>query len=316
MKTDNAELVTIAKESGLAETKVEGLLSRFGESFSSTKQALEDAKGITVTKEDDVAGMDKARTARLRLKNIRIATENTRKELKEQSLRESKAIDGMANIIKAMIIPAEEHLEKQEKFAENLAQERALRIEAERLNTLLTLTDTPYVYSFKNMEQEVFDTLVAELKTAKAEKEVAEKKAEADRIAAEKEAAAEQERIRQENSKLKAEAEVKEAAFSKERAAAEAKLKAERDAREAAEKIERDRQVEEARKKAELEEKERQALLSPDKDKLVVFANAIQTIKTTRLPAVKSKQAQDVINEIEFKLGELYEFINQKAKEL
>lgn len=331
---ENTELATIAKQNGLEDSKVNGLLSRFGDSFQTATKAMEWSKTVNVTNENQTDLMKQARTARLKLKDIRVKVEHTRKELKEQSLREGKAIDGMANIIKAMIVPAEEHLEKQEKFAENLAAERKARITAERLNKLSELTDTPELYSYENMSDEIFDNLINELKAAKKNQEAAAKKAEEDRIAAEKEAITEQERIRSENDKLKAEAEAKEKALAEERArveaerkaaddlarkereAVEAKLKAEREKLELAERAEAQRKAEEERKTAEAQEKERQALLAPDHDKLVTFANAIHAIKNTKLPAVKTKQAQDIVNQIETKLVELENFINTKAKEL
>ena len=47
-----------------------------------------------------------------------------RKELKEESLRKGKAIDGVANIIKFLIEPVEKYLEDQEKFIEKLEQQK------------------------------------------------------------------------------------------------------------------------------------------------------------------------------------------------
>jgi hypothetical protein len=44
--------------------------------------------------------------------------------LKEQALREGKAVDGIANVLKALIVPLEEHLDKQERFVEIRAEEQ------------------------------------------------------------------------------------------------------------------------------------------------------------------------------------------------
>ena len=140
----------------------------------------------------------------------------------------------------------------------------------------------------------------------------------------------EAEKVRQaerdaENLKLKKEAEAKEVEMQKEREAnakKEAKAQAEakkiQDAKDAEIKLERDKRealeaethrivAENNAKQAEIdnavikereekEEAERQALLSPDKDKLIAFAKAVETIRTTKLPAVKTKQAQEAIN--------------------
>lgn len=338
----DTELVVIAKESGLEQPKIDGLLSKFGESFEQTRQAIELAKGINVTSEDQTEEMEQAGIARKELKNIRVAVEHTRKELKEQSLREGKAIDGMANIIKAMIVPVEEHLEKQEKFAENLAKERKQRLIAERMSTLMGLTDTPTMYAYENMEQEAFDKLVEELKAAKEAKELAAQKAEAERIAAEKAAAVEQERIRKENAKLKAEAEAREVAMAKERAQAEAarkaaeetarkereaieakaakeraeveaKLAKEREAREAAEKLEAERKAKIAAQQAAEQAAKTKALLAPDKEKLMAFADTIDRLE---LPNLANREAGKLLDETKDFLNRISMNLRNKAKEL
>src|SRR5450755_2638315 len=115
---DSSELSVIAEDSGLEPTKVEGLLANFGTAYANAKVLANGATDLIVTDEAQADIMQDARRRRLAIKAVRVEVENTRKSLKEQSLREGKAIDGMANIIKALIIPVEEHLEKQEKFAE------------------------------------------------------------------------------------------------------------------------------------------------------------------------------------------------------
>src|SRR5713226_7711522 len=112
--TDDLKL--IITQSGLAENKVQELMSNFSTAFNEARALVDSSKDIIVTSEDQIEEMSKAREARLKLKNLRVTVENTRKELKEQSLREGKAIDVAANIIKALIAPVEEHLEKQEQF--------------------------------------------------------------------------------------------------------------------------------------------------------------------------------------------------------
>lgn len=307
------ELTVLAKESGLEDNKIQGLLSRFGDSFKTATTAAEWSKTVLVTDESQTDLMLKAREARLKLKNVRVEVEHTRKELKEQSLREGKAIDGMANIIKAMIVPAEEHLEKQEKFAENITKERKARISAERLAQLMEYTDSPSMYSYESMEQEAFNKLVTDLKEANEAKEKAEKAVESERIAKSKAEAAEQERMRIENAKLKADAEAREAAIAKERAETQAKLDAERKAREAAEKIESDRKADEARKLVEQEETERKSLLAPDKEKLLSLANQLETLT---MPNVSSREAGKVLDETKDFLERISKNLRSKAQEL
>jgi len=130
------QLAIIVNESGLEETKAQYILDRFQEYFTIAAKWELKAKSIVVTNETQVAEMKMARAGRLFLKEKRIAIENARKHLKEQSLRESRAIDGIANVLKALIIPIEKYLDEQEHFIEIKAAKAAAekeRKEAERL---------------------------------------------------------------------------------------------------------------------------------------------------------------------------------------
>jgi DNA repair exonuclease SbcCD ATPase subunit len=336
------ELVVVAQNSGLEQTKVEGLLSKFGDPFNHARQAIEMAKGIEVTSEDQKDEMEAAKVARIELKRIRVDVEHTRKELKEQSLREGKAIDGMANIIKAMIVPVEEHLEKQEKFAERLAAERKARKIAEREAELSKYVEDTSMYKFEDISDEAFKQLIAQLVAAKKAQEDAErearrleeearKKAEAERLAKEKAMAAEQERIRKENEKLKAEAAAKEAELAEQRAKEEKRLAAERaeqekklaaerakaeeerKKREAIEAEQRAKEEAEARAKAEAEEAQRQALLAPDKQKLLNFADVIDAIA---MPNVANREAGKLLDETKDFLTRISKNLRLKAKQL
>jgi len=161
------KLQIIIDESGLESTKARKLMENFQDYFEIAEEWEIKARSIIVTDENQAADMKMARVGRLFLREKRIAIEKARKELKEQSLREGKAIDGIANILKSLIVPIEEYLDKQEKFVEirdaEIAEQR--RIEADRL---------------------------------------LREKEEAERIAREKADEAERERIRKENETLKA----------------------------------------------------------------------------------------------------------------
>ena len=114
------KLAIIAKKSGLDKTQSQTLLDHFSELFESAQGWEAKAKKIVVTDESQTDLMKEARVARLALKEVRVQAENARKELKEKSLREGRAIDGIANVIKALIVPLEQHLAQQEQFAERL----------------------------------------------------------------------------------------------------------------------------------------------------------------------------------------------------
>lgn len=205
MSTDS-QLAVVVQESGLPESTVKNLMQSFLEDSQKADEIIQEAKNITVTSENQTEIMAKAREKRLLLKNIRVNVEHTRKELKEQSLREGKAIDGMANIIKAIVMPVENYLEKQEKFADIKAAERKANRLAKRIGLLSPFVENTSLYNLDDMEDEAFDKLLQEAKDAHKARIEAAKKAEAERLAKEEADRKEQERVRQENEKLKAQA--------------------------------------------------------------------------------------------------------------
>jgi hypothetical protein len=316
---DTQELSLIVNQAGLAQEKSQQLLAKFGEFFQDARHTVEFAKSIKVTSVDQVEEMKKARETRLELKSIRNQVENTRKELKEQSLREGKAIDGIANVIKALIVPVEQFLDEQEKFAERVEVERKNKIERQRILELSQYVENVQVYSLHpdKLSQESFDQLLKTSKVAYEAQKKAEKEAEEARIKAEQEEKAENERIRLENQKLKEAQEKREAEIAKERAKQEAALEAERKAKKALEdKIEADRlsklkaETDQKRLEEEAREKkekaERDALLAPDKEKLFELANKLNLID---LPLVKSSEAKAVVGHVELELAKLANYI-------
>ena len=230
------QLEVIVRESGLEQTKASYILEKFQEYFKVADEWAIKAKTIVVTHEVQTVDMKMARVGRLALREKRISIEKTRKELKEQSLREGKAIDGIANVLKALIVPIEEYLDQQEHFVEikKKEEEEARRKEVER-----------------RMEEE----RIAE--------EKAKAKAEAD----------ERERIIKENESLRKEAEKKELQLKREREKARkerevAELKAQEQSDKAAEEkrvIEEKARKEQA--KAEAEKLEREAKIREMEEK-------------------------------------------------
>ncbi len=108
--SEETKLEIIVRDSGLDSTKANILLMQFQDYFKMAAEWEVKAKAIVVTDDTQVGDMQMARAGRLFLKEKRVSIEKTRKTLKEQSLREGKAIDGIANILKALIAPIEEHL--------------------------------------------------------------------------------------------------------------------------------------------------------------------------------------------------------------
>lgn len=328
---ENKELVIVIEESGLEKSQSQAILNTFSGFIEEAKKWESKARGIEITDISQVDKMQEAREARLALKNIRVNAENARKQLKEKALREGKAIDGIANIIKALIVPIEEDLERKEKYVENIENEKRQRIEAERTAKLLQYTQDINLYNFKEMSDEVFEKLLSSLKKAYEDEQDAIKKAEEERIEKERLEKEEQERIKKENEKLKKEAEAREKELAKEREEQEKKLeeerqksKAEAEAREKLEAQLKLKQEEELKKKKETEEKEmadklaqleaeKQAKLAPEKDKLIAFAESIKNLQT---PMDLSVAGKIIVDEAEKKLLEISQEIKLKVKKL
>ena len=132
MKTQEQELM----ESGLPREVVLSIDSKFKEYEDIANEWNKKAYEIEVTDESQVELMQQAREGRLLLKAKRVEIEKTRKRLKEQSLLEGRFIDSLAKRLFAIIEPAEEHLELQEKYAEIKEQLRKSKLKAERLELL------------------------------------------------------------------------------------------------------------------------------------------------------------------------------------
>ena len=260
--------------------------------------------------------------------------EKVRKELKEGYLKGGRAVDDIANVIKALIVPLEENLEKQEKFAENLEAERKAKVEAQRaleLRKYLETDEDLNLYNYKDMTDEIFVNLLGTLKLSFDVKQEAIRKAEQDRIELVEKEKAEQERVKAENVKLKTEAEAREKELVKERAEQEKKLEAERvkakteaEAREKAEaelkakqeaeeKTKRDVEAKEKADKLAKLEAERSAKMQPEKEKLLVYA---ERIKNLEAPADLSVAGKVIVDEAEKKLLEVSQKIKLQIKSL
>jgi len=237
------QLQILVEKSELDSTKAAVLLERFQDYFKIAAEWETRAKTIVVTDAGQTADMKMARVGRLELREKRIAIEKTRKELKEQSLREGKAIDGIANVLKALIVPIEDYLGEQEKFTEIQAQKEVARLvaeaeakaEAERLAKEQAECE----------EQERISKENERLKREAAKKEKArlalEAKVEAERVAKEK-------ALADERAKVEAERIAREKIYAEERAKAKEKARLEREKVESAARAEREKAEKEQRR--------------------------------------------------------------------
>jgi hypothetical protein len=322
-------------ESGLAEEKHNAICGRYNDASEGLKDVLTAARSIEIADINDRKGMAAARQARLKLRSIRIAVENTRKELKADALRESKAIDGMANIIKNVIEPVEIDLKKKEEYAERMEAERVRALAEEREACLAQYEiDTSYL-NLGAMPEEDYETF---RKTAEAgyKARIEAEKAEQARIAEEtrkreeeeakrrEEERAEAERIRAENERLrKAEEEAAKAKAKAEAEAAEARRKLEEERRKAEEEAARAKAKAEAeaRKAAEAEaarmkaerEAEQARLAAPDKDKISAF---VSDLCGMTIPNVSSDAALALFERVRTALNSVVKDCRKVAAEM
>lgn len=295
-KESEAKALAIIQESELSSDEATSLKNALTPFFEQADEWVTKAKTLKVTDESQITEMTEARKARLALKDIRVNVEKKRKELKEESLRKGKAIDGMANVLKFLIEPVEEYLEKQEKFVEIRETARKEELGRARAVTLESLNVDTQFYDLKEMPQDAFDSLVktaTESFNLKLEAE-ARQKAEAEEKA--KKEAEEREAQRVENERLKKENEAKEQELKAER---EAKEKLEREAKEKAEAEAKEKARIEAEKKAEekrLKDEEKKKAKMSDTDKV---KSIIDTLKAVRFPEMKSEEAKALVDELE-----------------
>lgn len=226
---------------GLEPDSATMLRSAFESMFAQAEKWCAQARSIQVTSETQKREMKMARESRLALREIRVNAEKARKRLKEDSVRRGKAIDGIANVLKALIEPIEAHLLEQETFAERAEEARRDALRAARTEALIAYGADPNAFvNLGAMAEETWAITIENARAAHEAKIEAAKQAEAirleaERIAAEKREAervaaakAEAERVEreraqaEENARLKRDAEERDKAAKAEREAAAA----------------------------------------------------------------------------------------------
>lgn len=228
------DLALVVRQENLGEVRTQRLMNDFAPFHEQIEQIKKSSTAITDGA--DPLQREMARACRLKLRSTRSDIERVRKENKASALREGKAVDGLANILKFLCEPEEERLEAVEKFEERrLAAEAAERLRI-RTAQLTEAEDDPTKYNLDVMTEEMFASVLATAKREKqhradeaarieAERIEAARKAEEERKAKEAAEAAERKRITEENERLRKEAEV-----AKAKAAADAEAAAKREA--------------------------------------------------------------------------------------
>lgn len=304
-----------------------------------------------VSKEITKETISEARDLRLKLVKVRTRTCDIHKVAKAFYLAGGRFVDALKNKNLTVIEQMEDRLFSIENYYVNIEKERIEKLTADRIELIKPYIDIELINAdtLGNMEQPVFDNYFAGLKLTYETKLENERKAEEERLKKIEEEKAEQERIRIENEKLKAEALKKEKELEKikakqevekkkqdkiladQKAKQELELKKQREEsekklqleREAREKIERELKAKQEVEKKRLEEialKEKQdaenlakAERQPDKKKLQTLSTYLQAIE---MPEVKSKEAKQIIKDVQELLNKVSVFINSKIEKL
>ena len=182
----------------LPDTKAKILLDKFNDYFNIAAEWETKLDTLVVTDESQVAEMKMAGEARKFLKKKRTEIENTRKEMKEDALREGNMIDGIAKVLKSLIEPLEKKAEKIENFAEELQALRKQQLYADRKEKLVAFgwTDVGVIH-LGDMGEDDFDIYLKGMQSSFEQKQ---KEKEAQRLAEiEKQRLDEKARIAREN---------------------------------------------------------------------------------------------------------------------
>lgn len=291
------EAVVALAQPGIESGTAVQLRTAFAAAYARAGEVVAASRSVRVTDVSQTADMDRARRMRLELKAFRCAVESVRKALKADSLARGRAVDGVANAIKAQIEPAEEYLLEQEEFAKREAARRENELrEARRAEIAPYLLPTDRIdVDLANLSPQIWESMLEGAKlTAQHREETMRQEAEA---RAERERADREERARvaAENERLRREKAEADAALIRERAEAKARQdKADAETRALREHVEA-----EARAKAKAEadasaeaacraEEERRAAAAPDREKVFAYIVALRAVP---VPDVRTDDA-------------------------
>ena len=155
------ELVVLIDKNGLDEKTNKNLKKHFVDYFEKAADWQKKADQLVIKGIDDIEGMQKARTGRLALKDIRVAADKKRKQLKEKANKYNSAVQGVFNFIEALIKPIEESLLKKEQYIQEQRARISAEKEKERLVELEPYNDfVHYVADLGGMEEEDYQKLL------------------------------------------------------------------------------------------------------------------------------------------------------------
>ncbi|WP_216726149.1 coiled-coil domain-containing protein [Hymenobacter siberiensis] len=310
METTQAHPLTLVlDQSGLPQRKAEIIHQQFSDYFAIAEQYKQEAKTLVVTGEDQTELMARARQGRLFLKAKRVAIEKTRKELKDESLQEGRAIDNVAKLLTSLIEPTEQFLLEQEEYAKRLeaAREReTLAIMAERRAQLAlceAATTDRFLREATTTEFNEFAELcrIGHEQRLQDQQEEARKQREADQR--------NRDELLRENQRLQEEKRKQDEEIAASREALRLSLVA----REEERTRENNARLEAQRQAALSQQKQQLLALGPDRDKLRALAGSIETIA---LPQATSAQGQEIVTRVGDLLGKVTKYLHEQSEQL
>jgi fused signal recognition particle receptor len=201
----NKELEKITSEIGVDKQNAKVMLESL-EALTERVSKWEDLAKVKIESEEDEGGMALSKENRLAIKRDRLEIEKfsdaQRKVIQEKKApldAQDKAWLKIKQYFEKQAKEYEAVLEEQEKFAENLAKERASKKLAERKEKLSTVCDDVEIYPLDTMTDDAFDKIFQSMKALKEKEEAEAKRLEEERIANEK---AEKEKAEAEAEKL------------------------------------------------------------------------------------------------------------------
>ncbi len=313
MENTQDQFALVLKENPIAPSEAQALESVFGPMLKQVQVWKSMAESIKVISPDQIEDMQQARKLRLLLKDTRVEADKKRKEMKEESLRKGKAVDGMFNIIKFLIVPLEEKLQKDEDFIHEMEEKRMDEMEEKRKQELSVLEVDCSWYKLREMAEETYQALLINAKKDFEAKKESERKDEEDRIRKEKEDRERREATEKENAKLKAEAEARKKEEAEKEARHNAELEAERKEKKKLEdelqkkaEAERKKKTEEERRKKEEAEKMRkeaeEKAKAPDREKLKDLEIRLAAIQMPDCQTEEGKAVVEGVNKLMLKV--------------
>ena len=177
------QLLEVIKSTQLDDSKSKVLIENFSSYYEIASEWQKKANELVVNDVSQVAEMKLAREGRLFLKEKRVLIEKTRKILKENSLKEGRAIDQIASMLTLLIEPIEQDLEQKEKFKER--QEKLLKDELRFQRTELVRDFQEFIpinIDLADLTDVAFNTILTGAKSQHEAKIEAEKKLEEERL--------------------------------------------------------------------------------------------------------------------------------------